>query len=992
MKLSFSGSWRSRSVAHGALALCGAFLLNASVYAQAPAAETAEELELRYADLLRKAGLPEYAEMVLAKTGGGPKAEVLKIQIYLAKGQFAKVKEIIAAKPNQDSEEVWAMKLSLADAFFAWGRYPEAKAIYDSFFAKYAGKPPANITEFYVNSAYRYAQMLTLMGQPKAAAEAYRNAISATPQKHVKRQIQADLGDLLIKMATTADAATKKELLAEVMKVCNELQWVQDIWFGKAIVFQAHALLLQGELQRAMKMVDDYNAELLSIDKALKEEAEKQGEDLSKISPMAECRYLLGVLLQEEATRALSTNNLDKARELLMGRPADKEKKTSGTAGAFQHFLNVFVRYSGTSWAPDAGVHLKQVEKLLKEKLGVAATYEIPKSDLANIERAQWQNARSLFNQQRWEEAADAYLKELNLFQETEVSVVALGDLFRCYLELGTNVANEIYADTVLKHLAERFSGNEKLGSQAGDQLLSLADAYIEHKRPDKADGVYQIFGVYYKAHPSTVRVLMRSGDQKLTAKDLDGARAYYRIIAQNYTNSPLYPDALSRMATCYREGGQPEAEIMALVALVNVLARNEYPGRGLIAAKYRLATGYRDVGGKHLAAAIKLYTELVTVLTGDLTKYQKSPEDAKANTSTLESCMFYKAYMYGRLPAADAAVGNEYKTRAVAGFEEFLARFPQSPLVPSALSQMGTLLMVLQKQSEAKAVFAKLKKEFPASDEVKNSTYTRARILLEMGQVDAALLEFKDMFGPDAGNYSDAQKLSAGYELLKAKQYEVASQAFEQVLKSAKDRAAIERAMAGKGKAMIAMGKYAEGCQTLDAMLKQYTNSGFTVEASFDMAAGYSALGMKEASASNRLDRFNGAKRAMKKAHRYLGTNTAEIARTQLEVARIHLRESQASRQFNEPAAAVAQRNSAIATYQILLMGAEGGGREIRPYLEEGFNECIPLFMDAERWKDAQEECERYLKLYPNGPYAPSVSTWLNKAKGKLATQGGGQ
>jgi hypothetical protein len=125
-----------------------------------------------------------------------------------------------------------------------------------------------------------------------------------------------------------------------------------------------------------------------------------------------------------------------------------------------------------------------------------------------------------------------------------------------------------------------------------------------------------------------------------------------------------------------------------------------------------------------------------------------------------------------------------------------------------------------------------------------------------------------------------------------------------------------------------------------------------------------------------------------MKTARRYVAEDKAAQAGSELEVARISLRQSKASEQFAAPAAAAEQRNRAIATYQVLILRAEGAEPGVLRHIEDAYYECIPLLLETERWQDALDDCQQYLQTFKSGRYVPAVSTWLNRAKAALATR----
>ena len=137
--------------------------------------------------------------------------------------------------------------------------------------------------------------------------------------------------------------------------------------------------------------------------------------------------------------------------------------------------MTVFATYPSTSWAPDAGVRGQKVQETLTN-LGLDIKITIPPEKMKEIEAVQFREARSLFNQQKWADAAEAFAQVLKLFPEGETSIGALVELATCYIELDEG----IFADTVVHHLGQRFGGNSPSMAVAGDQVLRVAQLYTD--------------------------------------------------------------------------------------------------------------------------------------------------------------------------------------------------------------------------------------------------------------------------------------------------------------------------------------------------------------------------------------------------------------------------------------------------------------------------------------------------------------------------------
>ena len=942
--------------------------------------------EIEYARALNRLGLPDFSKIVQDRLKAEvPDAEVwlkpIELESRIAVGEFDQVKEIIAREPEPDSQEVWAMKLTLADGYYVWGRYREAQEIYESFFQRYPKGPSETLNEFYLNSAYKYAQMLLLMGRPKDALRAYEYVTKARLEKHVARQVRTEMAELMVKLAEQTSGAERRGYIERVEAICNDILWIQDLWFGKAIVILAHVKLIQGDVAGAGELVEEYMPQLREIHRILKEEEDETGDPLTRLSPMVECRYMLGVMMQEEAEKLLAAGgDRGKIIELLAG----KERRGGGrTSGALQNFVTVFVGYPGAKWAADAGVRARRVEQILTERFNARIQTHITPEQMAEVERYQFQEARTLYNQQQFEPAAETYVKVLNLFTERPTSMSALGNLTRCYIEMD----RPLYAATTFRYLGERFGRNAELLSDAGDQLLQIATVYEQRELPELRDAVYEVYFGECAAHARAPAMLFRLGERAFADGRVPEALTYYERVREAYTNSPVYPDALNRSAYAYGTLGDHVREIQALDGYIAALDRKPRPGHALVKAQFRRAAAYQQLDPKYLPAAINRYAELIKLLREGGERIGATAEDEKNNEEILKASLFYQAMCFSLLKEPEDRV-PAFRARAVRGLQDLVAQFPGSEYAPAALSQLGTLWTILEKPDRAQSALRRLQKEYPESPEARNALFMLGMNLLELGLRDRAVRVFKEMF-EGTGEYSHTQILTAGRELLKAGETEIAVQAFDRVLAATKERALREPALNGKGKALVAQEKYEEAVQVLETLLNEYPNSGYTVETCFSLTRAYAELGMRETDAERRFDRFNKAVSAMKRVRRF-EESAGGRARSDVEIGRVLTRKAEAEREFGTPAKARAYLDEAIAAYQVLILLGDPSDREVRPHLEEAFADCIPLLLDTERWEDVIENADQYLELFPLGPFVDDVRKWRSRARMKDMMEGG--
>ncbi len=935
--------------------------------------------EIQYAEALQKLGMPDYMEIVLDRLikkhpEAKPLIKVLKLQSMIARGKFAEVLEIIAREPRQNSQDAWAMRLSLADGYYAWGKYAEAEEIYVSFFKAFP-KPPAALNDFFINSAYKYAQMQLVLGNDEGAIEAYRNVLKAEVETHIERQVMSEMAELMLKVAQAKPAQERAALLKEIDELATDILWVQDIWFGKAIVIMAQVRALEGDISGAMKLVKDYTPQLKQIHDILVE------QKLESLSPMANCRYMLGSIMWEEAQKLIEEDG-DRTRivDLLAG----KARSDGGReAGALTHLVNVFAGYPSSKWAADAGEQVDRIETVLKG-YGAKIKTSVTPEKMDEVRRYQFMGARALFSQNQFANAVDAYLKVLNLFPEGETSVAALGELARCYVE----TEDDLMVDTTVRYLAERFGGEHALQGKAGDQVLRVGGTYDERGNDERKEAVYEVYFDNFKQHPMAASLLYQYGNRHYREERYAAALPYYRRIVEDYSASPTYLSTLKQLTYCHLKMGNVKEELQALNTYAKALSKERRPGHEYIRTQFRMASAYQRVGGKYLASAIKRYNAVIALVEAKDPKYEPTTEDAEKNADVMQGCLFFKAVCYTMLKSGDASKTKAYQLAAIKTLQQMIDTFPKSRYAAPALSQIGTLWTILEKPDEAQVALKRLQSEYPETPEAQNALFMLGKSLLDLGMRRRAIDVFREMFSGQ-GKYSTAQILTAGSELLKAGEYDISLQAFDQVLAATEERVYVEKAMLGKGQVMVDRKEYAKAADILQGMLDKYPNSGMTVEVSLQLSRCYGELAQDEADADKRLDLFNKAVLAMTKARQY-DKSAGFRARSDVIIAKLMLLKAAAETNFGDEAKAATYRGQAISTLQALMMLGDTNDKGARPHIEDAFATCLPLLIETEHWQAALDDSDNYLETFgSSGRYASEARRIRSKAKTKLAVSG---
>ncbi len=575
-----------------------------------------QQNELKYADALMANGLASYSQEIIAKLNLPPEImDIRNVQSACALGDFKKAEAVVATKGTDDSEGAWNLRIALADGYYMWGKYKKAEDIYNGFFKKYPNGPKSpSLKGFYIASAYKYAQMMLMTGNKAAAIKSYESLLKANPEQNVKRQVMGELLEILVKEAENSTGKQRDAYIKQANKYIDDILWVQDLWFGRAIVAMAHIKKMQGDVDGAMGLIDEYKKQLKEIDKNLKLSAAQTGEDLTKLSPMAECRYMIGVIMEDEVKRILKTGgDKNHALELLIGKKIGVKRngRPKRTPGAMAHFFNVFVRYPNTSWAPDAGKRFRDLKELLKREWGMETHAKITPAQMKAVEDAQFKEARVLFNQKNYKEAIEAYEQVLSLFPESETSVAAISELATCYI----NENEFMLADAVTRYLAENFCRKDKYYVSAGNKVVGIALKYSEINKPQQAREVYDTFFKYFKKHPRVAGELYRFATKANADKNYDKAIDYLNEIIKFHKDSTIYVDALSKLASIYGDQGDTRNEIKTLSKLIKSQDGKENPGYLLVSAKFRLARALESLGLKYVPTAVKKYTELEKML-----------------------------------------------------------------------------------------------------------------------------------------------------------------------------------------------------------------------------------------------------------------------------------------------------------------------------------------------------------------------------------------
>ena len=928
-------------------ALAGAVILG--VTAPRVMADEAADVqdELRFASELVKWRFPDYAQkavdrLLVKYPSAKAQAAKVRIEVLTSRGKFEDAEALLTSMPA-GAPETMVMQLAVGDQYYAWNRMKDAQRVYDAFFKQFPKGPPADVARLYGESAYKFAQMLLLSGDIEAAYEAYRRVLACPLNSaEIERRVKTEMAELGLRVAGKQGVpeATRKAVLAESAKLCQEIQWKgTDLWFAKTVVILAHIKMLQGDKAGARKVITDYLPMLNEVDTLLREAKENM-----KLSPMAECKFLLGTLYEEE------------------GRPLVSDKtKTSDClkllSQAMSQLYTVAKKYPGSSWAPEARRRADAIADTIEAELGKKVPR--PEFDSVTMVAEQLKEAKLLFQQQDFKPAAEKYVEVLSLSDRFKGAPQAMGELARCYVEL----KDEPYARAMTGFLAERYSQTTNSYEEAGNALLTVATAYEERQALLKAQAVYDLFYRSFPEHTRAPAILFRQGEAALRVTNTVDALKNFRMIADGYPKARLYPDALSRQAYCM---SLMEDHTNAIPVLTNYIAQLS-TGIEMLSAKSRLADEYRLAG--MVIMALNEYGRLLKLIETDGANYAGgNAEDNTRMKRIQEMATYLKAQCYSRLREPEAQMPL-YQAKAIEGYEAFLKGFPKSELAPSALGAMGTLYYLLNKPDEAGKAFDRLAKEYPTSQQAVNMVFVRAESLMNMGEKGKAVEVYGDML-KNPGQFTAQQFLRAGRALFEAKAFATASKLFAEARKST-EVPVWQAATLGYAQSLASDGQNGEAVTVMEDFLKKYQKSGYIVEVNLTLSRCYAEIAKKETDAQKSKANFDKALAAMSKVRQY-AREPEMLVKADVEMAAIQGLQG--------------EKKESLASYQRILLFTDPSVVKVRPHYEQAFANSLPLFIETAKYADLLEACETYLKQFPQGQFNEKARQYRDEAKAKLA------
>jgi len=435
-------------------------------------------------------------------------------------------------------------------------------------------------------------------------------------------------------------------------------------------------------------------------------------------------------------------------------------------------------------------------------------------------------------------------------------------------------------------------------------------------------------------------------------------------------------------------------------------------PSADLISGKFRLADAQREYAGyvarnaftnaspesvaanqaevaKWLASAIKGLTDISKRLKESPASYYVNNEEKKRNEGIKEAADFTRAVCLTMIqqPADKLDV---LRKAAIKAFESYVKEYPQGKYASKAMLQIGTLYTILKDVPNAQAAFEKLSKDYPSSDEAKNSIPRLADSLIRMGLVGEGVAKYREMFATK-GTYTDSQFMDAAKALETAREFDLALQGYDKVLAMTKDKNLTAMAKLGRASALTGQKRFMDAFTVLKEFTKEYAKLEIVVDANLLLVEVASEVGKTEKDNEARKNYFNAAVEALRMVKLYkeaqvkLGkplAHPAELKELDLKAGEVLVRKMQAEKSLGLNEQAAESRGRAIVAFTGIVVSIDPSNVALANVLEKAYYNALPLMLEHKVYEDAIADGENYLKQFPNGKYRTDVQNWVNQAK----------
>jgi len=1014
--------------------------------------EKALKGEIAYVEALVDAGFPDFAETVIAATKAKwPESETtffaIEIRGMLLLGKFDEAEAKIAALPDRKSPKYWAARLEVANNLFFRGRKDECAKVYEEFF-KANQKPAKELESFARNARYQWGSLLVMNKRFEDAAKSNETLLSMIDPKASDHDefswcnVAAETAELYLRLATEAtDAKKKAAFLASAQKFVKELLWKQNlpVIFGRAIAMKAHLELLRGSVAKAQATIDDYMDQLTEIHKQIEEYDPDGRRGALRQSPMPLCRYLLADMLWQEAKGefAKKTGRDDeRVKSLIFG-----EKKKDGKrnkAGAYNHALNVFVKYPQSTWASKAGDLAKTIAAFVESEYKTKIKTNISPEQEAKVRAMQFRNAKDKFSEGQWQEAIDEYLAVLADYPEVRESVDAVEKIASAYLNMivrskdkAKNEQWRIDADAVEGYLSERFAGMSDAGlmTAAGDALVRVAALEQQFGDLARADALKKAFLRNYSAHVNAPNMAASMAGEAQKAEKWREAASLWQIIDETYPGKSVHAPALINLSTCLAKLGDTAGSIEAMKKYTTV-EKNDLKR---MQVQMNLAMAYQKDGIEMLSSAgtnatpeevskqllagsnqiirgIQQFAAFAKEAGAKLSDPSVKAEEKTEFAKLREAAFYLIGVSYGSITKPESKL-EEYRKKAIKALEAYVKQYPKGQWAKTVYGRLGTLYTIMNDVEGTKNALARLRSEFPDSEEAKMAMPRLARNLVEYANtVDdearktqlrrEASQIYTEMIRDTGSAYKPYDLVRAGESLIEAHAWSLADEAFDKAIaKSGTDKKnaqnIVARAKIGKAKSLFEQKNYIEARECLDQFLedKELAHRLIATNACFLMVRVATIQGRTEKDEAVRKRHFGAANKALQGLRACWAKEPRwKIDTVDLMSADVKIGQVEAEEKMGLDEAAAKTRGTTAASIQSFIQSRRPTAEvpidkfsaQDAENLEAMYAKLLPLLvkMGKAQAGRALMFAKEYEKYFPNGANAQTVKQCVEEAK----------
>jgi len=1009
--------------------------------------DPALKAEIAYVEALIESGFPDFAEPVIEATKKKwPEAETMffaiEIRGMLSLGKVEEAEAKIAALPDRKSSKYWAARLEVANNHFARGRKTECAKIYEEFF-KNNEKPAKDLVEFTRQARYQWGQILIGGKRFKEAADTYVKLLGMLDKKHneddanVWCNVACEAAEIYLRLASEQPLEKRKGLLDSAKSLVDQLLWEQGrpVYFGRAIAMKAHLELLKGSVARAQATIDDYMDQLAELHRQI-EEYDPDGKlGLLRQSPMPQCRFLLADMLWKEAQEEAKKPKKDDERikGLMFGEKGKNGKRNGG--GAYNHAINVFIKYPQSTWASQAGDLADEIAAFAKSAYGANIKTNISQKDKDRVRAMQFTNANEKLGEGDYQGAIDDYLTALASYPEGRESVLAVENIANAYLNMIVRSKDKakveswrLDADAVEGYLSERFGGSsDKLVmTEAGDATMRLAAKEKSFGNLSRADRLYEAFLTNYRRHVNAAPTAAAMAFAAQKEEKYRDALKLYSMIDRYYTNSTFYATALSNMAICYEKlGDRPSAiaaltkyvgvegnELKSMQARMNLAILYQKDGLAILGGAETNATPEEvekqlNRGSAQIIRGIKQFQEFADKAAAKLADPGVSQGDKKEYGKLREGAMYLAGDCWGRLTKPEKNL-EAFRRKCVASLEEYVKQYPKGKYAKGAYVKLGMIYTVLSEVENCKNALARLRAEFPESDEAKKAMPRLARNLIEYSKTisDEARREslkkeatqiYGEMIRNESGDYQPIDFVRAGESLIEARGWDLADQAFEKAISKAgtNQLTTVARARLGKASSLYAQKSYSEARESLDLFMgdEKMSRMAIATNACDLIVKVAMQQGREERDEALRMKHYGAALGAIKKLRGYWKNEPIwKQDRAQfLMPADVKIAQVDAELAMGLEESAAKTRKVAAANLQAYLQSRsptpenpiDKYSAEDLANLESAYAKMLPLLVKIgkEQAGRALKYGQQYLEFFPNGENRALVQRCINEA-----------